>query len=139
MNFRSEIPGYVLSVMEKMSSEGYEIYVVGGAVRDLVSGKIPDDFELATSASPEETVRVMDRYGIRYADTGLKHGTVMAVSEGKKVEITSFRTDGEYNDRRHPDEVIFIKDIKIQPYKCAFHDKSTSIIFSVQTAISSFN
>ena len=113
MNFRSEIPGYVLSVMEKMSSEGYEIYVVGGAVRDLVSGKIPDDFDLATSASPEETVRVMDRYGIRYADTGLKHGTVMAVSEGKKVEITSFRTDGEYNDKRHPDEVIFIKDINI--------------------------
>lgn len=113
MNFRSEIPDYVLSVMEKMSSEGHEIYVVGGAVRDLVSGKIPDDFDLATSASPEETVKVMDRYGIRYADTGLKHGTVMAISEGKKVEITSFRTDGDYNDRRHPDEVIFIKDINI--------------------------
>ena len=111
MNFRAAIPDYVRAVMEKMSAAGHEIYVVGGAVRDLASGKVPDDYDLTTSASPEETIGVLERYGIRYADTGLKHGTVMAVTEGKKVEITSFRTDGEYNDKRHPDGVIFIKDI----------------------------
>lgn len=111
MNFRSEIPGYVRSVMEKMSSRGHEIYVVGGAVRDLAAGKVPDDFDLTTSASPEETIEVLNSFGIGYADTGLKHGTVMAIPEGKKVEITSFRTEGGYKDKRHPDGVTFIKDI----------------------------
>lgn len=110
--FFSEIPGYCKNVLDLLNEAGYESYVVGGAVRDLLMGKTPSDFDVTTSAFPEETQAVLDKAGIKHIPTGIKHGTVMAVVEGKHLEITTFRVDGKYTDSRHPDAVGFTRSIE---------------------------
>ena len=97
-------------ILETLEKNGFEAYVVGGAVRDIVLGKTPDDFDVTTSATPEEVVRV---FGERHCHpTGIAHGTVTVVEDGIPFEITTFRIDGEYNDSRHPEQVLFTRNLQ---------------------------
>ena len=101
------IPDYVSEILRSVENSGYKAYVAGGAVRDIVLQVEPHDYDIATSARPEEIVEVFKRYGISYFDNAAKHGTVTAVTGEGNVEVTTFREDGDYSDLRRPDEVVF--------------------------------
>ncbi len=103
------IPGYVLNALSQLSANGFEAFVVGGCVRDLLLGNSPSDWDITTSATPEEMMGVFEGYSI--IPTGLKHGTLTIISEGHPLEITTYRIDGEYLDNRHPDEVAFTRSL----------------------------
>ncbi len=92
-----------------LSAAGHEAWIVGGCVRDLLMGKIPHDWDMTTSAEPEETKRVFAN--CHTIDTGIKHGTVTVMMDGEPLEITTYRVDGEYSDNRHPGEVTFTKSL----------------------------
>lgn len=91
---------------------GYKAYAVGGCVRDSIIGREMGDVDITTSARPEQTERVLEENGIRFVETGLKHGTVTAILNHTPYEVTTFRCDGEYNDNRHPESVEFINDLR---------------------------
>lgn len=91
-----------------LNENGFEAYIVGGAVRDALTGVTPYDYDVATSATPEEVVSVFGEKNV--IKTGIKHGTVTALTP-MPIEITTFRKDGEYSDRRRPERVEFIGDI----------------------------
>ena len=91
---------------------GYKAYAVGGCVRDNIMQREVGDTDIATSAMPWAVEQVLSDNSINFAETGLKHGTITAIIDGEPFEITTFRTDGEYLDNRHPDEVCFVDDIK---------------------------
>ncbi|MGN0544413.1 MAG: CCA tRNA nucleotidyltransferase [Acutalibacteraceae bacterium] len=95
--------------VELLRSSGYEAYAVGGCVRDSLLGKSPDDWDITTSARPDEIKRVFGSF--HCIDTGIEHGTVTVVINSQPFEITSFRLDGEYEDNRHPKNVTFTSDI----------------------------
>lgn len=88
-----------------LQAAGYEAWIVGGCVRDALLGLPPKDYDLTTSALPEETQRVFAAYP--RIETGLRHGTVTVLLEGEPLEITTYRVDGVYSDARHPDGVTF--------------------------------
>jgi len=100
-----EMPVYVKNCIELLENAGYEAYAVGGCVRDTLMGKVPSDWDVTTSALPEEMQTVFKDF--RLVETGIKHGTVTVLCEKNCVEITTFRIDGTYSDSRHPDNVIF--------------------------------
>lgn len=96
-------------VLESLESSGYEAWLVGGCVRDLLMGQTPKDWDIATDATPEQVTKVFrDRSLI---ETGLKHGTVTVVTDHFPIEITTFREDGVYSDQRRPDTVCFTKSL----------------------------
>jgi tRNA nucleotidyltransferase (CCA-adding enzyme) len=102
-----QIPDDVLFVCRRMREAGFEAYLVGGSVRDLLLGRTLGDFDVATSARPEEILRV---FGARFSvPTGLQHGTVtvLAGAPPRPVEVTTFRGEGAYLDGRHPSVVTF--------------------------------
>ena len=92
-----------------LASSGYTAYAVGGCVRDLLMGETPNDFDITTSSRPEETLYVFRDF--KTIETGLKHGTVTVLMDGEPLEITTFRSDGEYKDNRHPESVEFSRNI----------------------------
>lgn len=98
------------AILEKLNSAGFEAYAVGGCVRDLLRGVTPPDVDITTSARPEETLRVFADHHV--IPTGLQHGTVTVVLDGEPFEITTYRTDGEYSDSRHPDSVTFTTSLE---------------------------
>lgn len=102
------IPDYVKKVVDTLNKKGYEAFVVGGAVRDAMLGKNPEDWDVATNAHTEQTKECFDRH----FDTGIKHGTITVLMEKKPVEVTTYRIDGEYRDNRRPETVAFTGDIK---------------------------
>lgn len=102
---RLTLPSYVANAIEKLNARGFEAYAVGGCTRDLLRGEAPNDYDIATSALPEEILSVFE--GERTIPTGLIHGTVTLLSEGGPLEITTYRIDGGYTDGRHPDAVAF--------------------------------
>ena len=105
-----KLPRYVSECMDALENAGYSAYAVGGCVRDDCLGLTPHDFDLCTSALPDQTEAVFaDR---RLVLAGKKHGTVSVVTEGAVVEITTFRTEGDYRDNRHPDWVAFVPDVE---------------------------
>lgn len=104
-----EYPQYVKTVLDKLSAAGFEAYIVGGSLRDMLIGRDPSDFDVTTSALPEEILEVFS--DMRTIPTGLKHGTVTVLSDGEPIEVTTFRTDGEYLDSRHPESVSFTNDV----------------------------
>ena len=110
MGIKIEIPAPVLKAIEALNSAGREAYIVGGAVRDAVMGFEPHDYDIATPALPEETEKIFSSY--RVIETGMKHGTVTVLIDGMPLEITTYRIDGEYTDRRRPDEVKFTSELK---------------------------
>ena len=93
-----------------LDEAGYEAYAVGGCVRDSLLGKIPTDYDITTSALPEETKAVFKNEHV--IETGIKHGTVTVLIEHKPLEITTFRIDKDYADNRHPEKVEFTRSLK---------------------------
>lgn len=90
-----------------LESHGYSAYVVGGAVRDLLMGNVPKDWDIATNAKPGEIRNLF----YKTIDTGIKHGTITVVFHGETFEVTTYRLDGKYSDGRHPDTVEFTSNI----------------------------
>jgi putative nucleotidyltransferase with HDIG domain len=104
MNARRLVIPDVLSKMYAIfSGAGFEAYLVGGAVRDTFLGKSASDFDIATDASPAGVMRLFHRV----IPTGIAHGTVTVLFMGRRIEVTTFRKEGDYTDGRHPDEVSF--------------------------------
>ena len=99
-----KIPDYVNKIQTRLSAAGYHSYPVGGCVRDSLLGMQPDDWDMTTDAPPEKVLAI---FGDAAHPTGLRHGTVTVVSEGRNVEITTMRRDGTYRDNRHPENVMF--------------------------------
>lgn len=106
----ANIPDEVLSIIEKIEENGFEAYMVGGCVRDCVMGVTPHDYDICSSALPEETMEIFKGEGMVTA--GLKHGTVGIIRDKQVYEITTYRLDGEYSDGRHPDSVAFTRELK---------------------------
>lgn len=102
------LPDSVKFVLDKLNFAGFEAYIVGGCVRDCLLGIEPDDYDICTNAKPYEIINLFDKT----VKTGIKHGTVTVISGGSAVEVTTFRTDGEYADSRHPEKVTFVSDLK---------------------------
>ena len=103
------LPDTVTLALDTLEAAGYEAYAVGGCVRDLCRGVVPHDYDITTSATPDEIEAAF--CGFRLIETGIKHGTVTVLIDGEPLEITTYRTDGEYLDRRHPSNVTFSRDI----------------------------
>jgi len=104
------IPPSVLHAIQSLNDAGYEAYIVGGCVRDSLMGKSPVDWDITTSALPEQTNKVFADH--RTIDTGMRHGTVTVITEDMPLEITTYRVDGAYSDGRHPDAVTFTPSLK---------------------------
>ncbi len=104
------LPRSIFAVMNKIKDAGHEAYLVGGCVRDRYMNIPPHDFDLTTSAMPEEMLEIFD--GERIIPTGLKHGTVTVLTEEGPVEVTTYRQDGTYSDHRHPDGVVFTRSLR---------------------------
>lgn len=94
-------------ILSRLTAAGYEAYIVGGAVRDCVMGKAAHDYDIATSALPEQ---VRKTFG-KVIETGIAHGTVTVIEKGVGYEVTTFRSETGYSDSRHPDKVDFVPDI----------------------------
>ena len=105
-----QLPEHILRCISALEKAGYPAYVVGGCVRDACLGLTPHDYDMCTAALPEETEAVFS--GDRLVLSGKKHGTVGVVTAGDVVEITTFRTEGDYRDNRHPEWVAFVPDIE---------------------------
>ncbi|KDR93760.1 tRNA nucleotidyltransferase (CCA-adding enzyme) [Peptoclostridium litorale DSM 5388] len=107
------IPQEVQSIIDRIRVAGHKSYIVGGCVRDSILGRDINDWDICTSARPED---VMDIFGVekdfKIVPVGLKHGTVMLVYRGSAYEVTTFRIDGEYMDGRRPSKVSFTGDIE---------------------------
>jgi tRNA nucleotidyltransferase (CCA-adding enzyme) len=101
-------PEKVKFILTQLNKNGYDAYVCGGAVRDILLKKIPKDYDITTNALPEQVKSIFSKT----IDTGLKHGTVTVILEKDTFEITTFRTDGNYSDNRHPDKVNFTALLK---------------------------
>lgn len=103
------IPDDVQFILTTLNDNGYKAYIVGGCVRDLLLGIEPHDWDICTSALPEQTQTVFDGYKI--IPTGIKHGTITILINDSQYEVTTFRIDGDYQDNRHPSEVVFTTDL----------------------------
>lgn len=99
------IPKNAKIILDRLKNAGFEAYCVGGAVRDSVMNLTPGDWDITTSAMPEQTKEVFKDY--KTIDTGLKHGTLTVLVDKTPYEVTTFRIDGEYGDNRHPENVTF--------------------------------
>lgn len=106
------LPGNVSKIIHILQSNGYEAYAVGGCVRDTILGRSPQDWDITTSALPEQVKALF----LRTIDTGIQHGTVTVMMDHVGYEVTTYRIDGEYEDGRHPKEVTFtshlVEDLK---------------------------
>ncbi len=103
------IPSDAKEIISTLEQSGFEAYVVGGCVRDSLLGLEPHDWDICTSATPEKVMSCFSRKKI--VGTGMKHGTVTVLTEDNGYEVTTFRIDGGYSDRRRPDNVMFTTDI----------------------------
>ncbi|MBP5608049.1 MAG: HD domain-containing protein [Lachnospiraceae bacterium] len=112
MNFDDRIPAGARRIIEQLNNAGFEAYIVGGCVRDLVLGRTPCDWDITTSALPEQVKAVFKRT----VDTGIKHGTVTVLMRDdhkqQGYEVTTYRIDGVYEDCRHPKEVEFTANLE---------------------------
>jgi tRNA nucleotidyltransferase (CCA-adding enzyme) len=102
-----ELPLHVQHIINTLVSHGFEAYAVGGCVRDSLLGRNPQDWDITTSATPEQVKALFPRT----IDTGIAHGTVTVMLEGTGYEVTTYRIDGEYEDARHPKEVTFTSNL----------------------------
>ncbi|HIV92016.1 MAG TPA: CCA tRNA nucleotidyltransferase [Candidatus Eisenbergiella stercoravium] len=103
-----QLPEDVKSILHILQDAGYEAYAVGGCIRDSLLGRTPDDWDITTSARPEETKALFEKT----IDTGIQHGTVTVMRHGRGYEVTTYRVDGEYEDGRHPKEVTFTASLE---------------------------
>ena len=105
------IPDDVIKLIKMLNDNGYEAYLVGGCVRDMLMGTVPHDWDMCTNATPEEIKETMKLNNVYNFDSGIKHGTITAVLNKENYEITTYRSETGYSDGRHPDKVDFVKDI----------------------------
>ncbi|MEG0972576.1 MAG: polynucleotide adenylyltransferase, partial [Lachnospiraceae bacterium] len=98
-----QLPEKVKEIIVRLKEAGYEGYAVGGCVRDCILKRIPKDWDITTSAPPNQVKRIFKRT----VDTGIEHGTVTVLLGEESFEVTTYRIDGEYEDARHPKEVTF--------------------------------
>ena len=124
---RMKLPEHVNRIIHRLQKEGYDAYAVGGCVRDTLLGREPKDWDITTSARPE-IVKSLFSHTI---DTGIQHGTVTVMLDHVGYEVTTYRIDGEYEDSRHPKEVIFtgnlVEDLKRRDFTInamAYNDES---------------
>lgn len=107
-DIRIKVPQRAQAILNKIQNAGFDAYVVGGCVRDCVLGRLPEDWDITTSAKPEQVKALFPRT----VDTGLQHGTVTVMMDKEGFEVTTYRLDGEYEDGRHPKAVTFTPDLK---------------------------
>ncbi len=100
----------VLALIDRLSSCGHAAYAVGGCVRDCLMGRAPSDWDITTSARPEQMKACFS--DLRTVDTGLRHGTLTVLMDGRPYEVTTFRADGAYTDHRRPDAVRFVGELR---------------------------
>lgn len=105
---RIELPEAVRNIIHTLQSAGYEAWAVGGCVRDSILGRVPDDWDITTSARPEQVKAIFKKT----VDTGIQHGTVTVLWNRAGYEVTTYRIDGEYEDSRHPKEVQFTASLR---------------------------
>lgn len=108
-DYNDKIPKEAIQIMQMIEAAGYEAYIVGGCVRDLLMNRQPHDWDITTSAKPEEIKRIFKRT----YDTGIEHGTVTVILNTEHFEVTTYRIEGEYKDFRRPDKVSFVDDITL--------------------------
>ena len=101
------LPQKIEYVIDTLISNGHSAYIVGGCVRDLLCGKKPHDYDITTSATPDETQSLFEKT----IATGIKHGTITVIIDGEQIEVTTFRTESTYNDNRHPESVNFVRNV----------------------------
>lgn len=106
------VPEEVLITLKILEEAGYEAWLVGGFVRDTLLGKPSHDFDIATNALPKQSKNILAQKGFAVHETGIKHGTITAILNGIPFEITTYRNDGSYSDKRHPDQVTFVSTIE---------------------------
>ncbi len=99
------LPANVADVIGRLNANGFEAYAVGGCIRNFMLSIEPKDFDVTTSATPDEMKRVFE--GFRVIETGIKYGTLTVISDGMPIEVTTYRIDGEYADNRRPENVTF--------------------------------
>ena len=109
MNYKLTLPAHVSDLVSRLHSAGFSAYVVGDCVRDSLLGLEPHDWDICTSALPDQMQSVFS--GLRTVETGLKHGTLTVIVEHVPYEVTTYRIDGDYTDHRHPDTVVFVDDL----------------------------
>lgn len=102
------LPEKVNTIIHTLQENGFEAYAVGGCVRDSILGRVPDDWDITTSATPMETKALF----ARTFDTGIEHGTITVLIDKDAFEVTTYRVDGKYEDSRHPSEVTFTRSLK---------------------------
>ena len=102
-----QLPEKVNQIIHTLQEHGYEAYAVGGCVRDSILGRVPDDWDITTSATPLETKELF----ARTFDTGIEHGTITVLLDKDAFEVTTYRVDGKYEDSRHPSEVTFTRSL----------------------------
>lgn len=107
-NIKIELPHKVEKIIQTLQNGGFEAFAVGGCVRDTLLGRTPGDWDITTSAMPEQTKELFPHT----FDTGIEHGTVTVLIEKEGFEVTTYRIDGEYEDSRHPKEVVFTRNLK---------------------------
>ena len=104
----TNIPAPIKEIARILNTEGFQCFLVGGAVRDSIMGFAPKEYDITTNAKPEDVQRIF-KYTI---PTGIKHGTILVILDNMHVEITTFRSDGNYSDGRHPDKVEYTASIE---------------------------
>ena len=104
------IPQKAKVIFELLEKDGYECFLVGGCVRDMLMDKVPHDIDITTNATPDEVKEVFADF--QTLDIGIKHGTVTVINEGEPIEITTYRRESTYTDGRHPDSVSFSRHIE---------------------------
>ena len=109
VNGMPAIPEAVREILETLEAAGHEAWCVGGCVRDALLGRAPEDWDVTSSALPEETMAL---FGSRAVPTGLKHGTVTVRAADRPVEVTTYRVDGAYRDHRRPERVTFTRSLE---------------------------
>jgi tRNA nucleotidyltransferase (CCA-adding enzyme) len=102
-----QIPQKVTQIIQQLEAAGFESYAVGGCIRDTLLSRTPDDWDITTSATPQQVKSIFPRT----IDTGIQHGTVTVMISHEGFEVTTYRIDGEYEDSRHPKEVIFTPNL----------------------------
>ena len=103
------LPKNLEFIISRLNASGHRADIVGGCVRDFMLGKIPNDYDVTTDATPDELREIFS--DLRTVDTGIKHGTLTVIIDSEPYEVTTYRKDGTYSDNRHPDSVSFTRDL----------------------------
>ena len=134
-----KIPLKVKRIIEALNNSGYEAYIVGGCVRDMLLGETPNDYDICTSALPEETLEVMKNNFITTSTIGIAFGTVEAYIGEDSFEITTFRSESDYKDGRHPSKVNYEKSVVKDLSRRDFTINAMALNISTLEIIDPFN